>query len=559
MPHRRDVTWRFYVAISFLLLIFLGLVGRLIYLNVVDRSFLLRQSQARILRMVLIPASRGMILDRHGTPLAISTPVETVWINPKEFQPSSEQLSVLSSLLELSSSLIAVTLKEYHHKEFMYLKRRVSPELAERVKGLHISGVHFLDEYKRFYPEGEVSAHVVGFTNVDDRGQEGLELGFNEWLAGVYGKEEVVKDRLGDVIADLREVSKPEPGHNLVLSLDQRIQYIAYRDLKEAVTEFHAKGGSVVVLDAKTGEILAMANLPSYNPNRLEGANPSEYRNRAVTDMFEPGSTIKPFTIALALESGLYTPESLVNVSSGSMKIGRYEITDHGKHDSFLNLKEILRKSSNVGAAKIMLSLSPHQYWKLLHGVGFGERTESQFPGEAAGRLLARTMWHPSEIAALAYGYGMSVTDLQLAKAYSIFANKGVLSTVSLVKRDHIPPGQRVLSEAVTDKVLSMLEGVTQPGGTGTRATVRGYRVAGKTGTAYMVGPNGYDQNRYVSSFVGLAPVSNPRWVVAVVVHEPQGKHFGAEVAAPIFSKIMGDTLRLLNVPPDSLEELTNS
>ncbi len=555
MQHTPQRYWRFYLPIIVLLLILLGLLGRLIDLGIISRPFLLAQSAARIIRTIEIPANRGMIKDRNGAPLAISTPVESVWINPQLFEANADQLKQLSHYLQLPISVIKTRAVKKDHHEFVYLKRAITPELAFEIKRLDIVGLYFQEEYKRFYPEAEVSAHVVGFTNIDDRGQEGLELAYNRWLQGVPGKKRVLKDRLGHIIDDLEIIRNAKQGNDLPLSLDQRIQYVAYRDLKAAVEQYHAQAGSVVVLDAQTGEVLAMVNQPSYNPNARQNVPVNSYRNRAATDQFEPGSIIKPFTIALALQSGQYTPESTLDTAPGWMRVGGFEIRDDGHVHGIMNLTEILQKSSNIGAAKIMLSLKPHDYWVLMHNFGFGEPTQSGFPGEARGSLEDRPKWYASEIAASAYGYGLSVTALQLAQAYSVFAENGVERPVTFLKLAKAPEGRQIISPKIAHQVLTMMQAVVAPGGTGTRARVPGYLVAGKTGTAYIAGPKGYDKHhRYVSSFVGIVPVSQPRFVVAVVIYDPQGQHFGAIVSAPVFAKVSGDALRLMDIRPDDLE-----
>ncbi|WP_039669614.1 peptidoglycan D,D-transpeptidase FtsI family protein [Coxiella burnetii] len=543
--------WRFYALWFLLSVAVAGLLWRLIDLNVLDRSFLLRQSKARALRVVNIPAYRGMITDRLGVPLAISTPVDSVWINPQLFQATPIQLKQLAHLLHLPLSFIKKRAKKMGDRQFVYLKRGNPPFVAKQIRGLDISGVFFQREYRRYYPEGEVAAHVVGLTNIDDQGQEGLELAYNRWLGGTPGKMEVLKDRLGHVIADVAVLQKPAQGHDLNLSIDHRIQYLAYKALEETVSTYHAQSGSVVVLDVKTGEILAMVNQPSYNPNNRPTDHDGRYRNRAVTDMFEPGSVNKPFTIALALESGRYKPDTQINTNPGWMKIGGYRIHDDLNY-GVVTLTQLLQKSSNIAAAKILLSLTPQHYYTLLHAFGFGERTTSGFPGESNGALIPYETWVPSVVATLAYGYGLAVTTLQLAQGYAVLAAGGIRKPVTFVKVNESPQGVRVLPENVAKTVIKMLETVVQKGGTGTRAQVYGYSVAGKTGTAYIAGPNGYFKHRYVASFVGIAPANNPRLVVAVVIRDPQGQHFGGIVAAPLFSKIMSGALRILDVPPDN-------
>ncbi|WP_423063057.1 peptidoglycan D,D-transpeptidase FtsI family protein [Candidiatus Paracoxiella cheracis] len=547
-------SWRLYTLWLLLCVALAGLLWRLIDLNILDRSFLLRQSKARILRKVNIPAYRGMITDRLGSPLAISTPVDSVWINPEQFQATPQQLQKLSAILQIPVSFIQRRARKVGDHEFVYLKRGNPPFISDQIRALKIPGVHFQREYRRYYPEGEVTAHVVGLTNIDDRGQEGLELAFNKWLGGMPGKKEVLKDRLGHVIANVAFLKKPQQGHDLVLSLDHRVQYLAYRALKEAVTKYQAQSGSIVVLNVKTGEILAMVNQPSYNPNNRPKDHDGRYRNRAVTDMFELGSVMKAFTIAFALESGKYTPDTKIDTDPGWMKIGGYRISDDGLNYGIVTLTELLQKSSNIAAAKILLSLQPAHYYDLLTELGFGERTRSGFPGEATGTLIPHQTWVPSVVATLAYGYGVAITTLQLAHGYAILADGGIKIPVTFIKRDKVPAGIRVLPQDVANTVIKMLETVVQKGGTGTRAAVAGYRVSGKTGTAYIAGPNGYYKHRYMSSFVGAAPASDPKLVVAVVLRDPQERHFGGIVAAPVFSKVMSGALRLLDIPPDDLK-----
>lgn len=548
-------TWRALLVFFFFSVALFGLFWRLIDLNLFNRHFLLQQSDARILRDVLIPAHRGMITDRTGTVLAMSTPVYSAWVNPKYFQANEAQLRAMSAALQLPVSYIQS--RDIKNKEFVYLKRQNPPDVMTALKALDVPGLHFQMEYQRFYPEGEVSAHVLGITNIDDRGQEGLELAYNSWLSGTPGEKEVLKDRLGHVIANVAMLKQPEQGHDLTLSIDHRIQYVAYRALKEQVQKLNAKAGSIVVLDAKTGEILAMANQPSYNPNNRGVEKNGDYRNRAVTDSFEPGSTMKPFTIAMALESKQYTPKSLVNTHPGYMRVGGYEIRDDFKDNGVIDLRKILEVSSNIGAAKILLSLPPQEFWDLLQRVGFGERTSSAFPGESRGRLIVHPVWYKSDVATLAYGYGIAVTTLQLAKSYAILANDGVSHPVTFLKVNHPPLGKQVIPRVVAAEVLSMLESVVDgKEGTGHLAKVPGYTVAGKTGTSYIATAHGYDKKRYNGDFVGIAPTTHPRLVIAVMIRDPddaKGLHFGGQIAAPVFAKVMSDALRILNVAPDAL------
>lgn len=550
----RKYAWRVYLIALFLIIILSGLLWRLIDLNLFNRHFLLQQSDARILRVVDLPAHRGMITDRLGTVLALSTPVYSVWANPKYFEATPDQLEAISRDLNIPVSMIKERTNPANGKEFIYLKRQNPPNVMSELKALHIPGLHFQMEYQRFYPEGEVTAHILGITNIDDQGQEGLELAYNQWLSGSPGKKEVLKDRLGHVIADIAYIKKPEQGRDLTLSIDHRIQFIAYRALKEQVQKFHAKSGSIVVLNVKTGEILAMANMPSYNPNNRVMQAEGDLRNRAMTDSFEPGSTMKPFTIAMALESGQYKPDSLVDTNPGYMRVGGFEIRDDVRDNGIIDLRKILEVSSNIGAAKILLSLPPQAFWDLLRREGFGQRTNSGFPGESAGRLIEHPVWYKSDVATLAYGYGIAVTTIQLARAYATLADNGVSHPVSFLKLDHAPPGEQVISKSVANEVVNMLQAVIiGKRGTGKQAAIPGYLVAGKTGTAYIANAHGYDKKKYMSDFVGIAPVSDPRLVIAVVLRDPQGKHFGGDVAAPVFAKVMSAALRILNIPADNV------
>lgn len=548
LPHAN----RLWVLVCLLMIAVGCIAWRLFDLSVLKRAFLLNQSQARTLRKVTMPAYRGMIVDRLNAPLAISSPVESIWVNPHLYQATRTQTRLLAHDLDLTPQYLEQTIAHHHQRGFIYLKRQNSPDVANAVLGLGLPGVYAQKEYKRFYPEGEVAAHLIGITNIDDHGQEGLELAYDHWLSGVTGEREVVKDRMGHVIRNIAVLKRPQQGHDLVLSADHRIQYIAYRALKNAVNRYHATSGSVVVLDCRTGEVLAMVNAPSYNPNDRPADINGRYRNRAVTDMFEPGSVMKPFNIALALESGKYQPDSVINTSPGRMRVGPHlVVTDEGLNYGKIDLTTVLQKSSNIGAAKILMSLPPADYWDLLHRFGFGVVTHSGFPGESSGRLTPRDRWYPSVIATLAYGYGIATTTLQLAHAYAILANQGVSVPITLLKRTQPVQGQRVIKATVAGAVVKMLEAVVERGGTGLQANIPHYRVAGKTGTAYIADHNGYNKHRYISSFVGLAPASDPRLVVAVVIKDPQGQHFGGLVAAPVFARVMAGALRILDIAPD--------
>ncbi|MBA2653968.1 MAG: penicillin-binding protein 2 [Gammaproteobacteria bacterium] len=544
--------WRYFFVVFVLIAATVCLFWRLIDLNILQRGFLLQQSNARILRTVSIPTYRGMITDRYLQPLAISAQVDSIWVNPQLFEPTSLQIEQLAQLLKLPPQKIFVKTQKKSGKEFVYLKRGVAPAASEKIVSLKIAGVFCQHNYHRFYPQSEVAAHVIGFTNVDDQGQEGLELTYDTWLRGIPGKKKVIKDRPGNIITELGVIQAPRQGHNLILSLDNRIQYLAHETLRESIEKFSAKSGSIVVLDITTGEVLAMVNQPTFNPNHIEKMGDGRYRNRAMTDMFEPGSTMKAFSIASALESGKYNLNSVIDTAPGWLNVNGNVIRD--EHNcGVLNLVKILQKSSDVGVAKITLSLPPEHFIELLRRVGFGERTNSAFPGEAAGTLSLRTKWRPFELATLSFGYGISVTTIQLAKAYAIIADHGLERPISLLKVDKVPAGRQVLERKIAEQMITMLEAVVQ-GGTGSLAKVPGFRVAGKTGTANIAGKNGYDKQHYVSSFVGIAPVSNPRLVVAVVIKDPRGEqHLGGMVAAPIFSKVMSGALRLMNVAPDDL------
>lgn len=545
---------RYFIIIAILLLATLGLVGRLVYLTIINRAFLQGQGNARTLRTVEVPAYRGMVLDRNGEPLAISTPVVSIWINPQDFAPEQTDLNKLAALLQIPRKEIRARIKKADDREFVYLKRGVDPNVGAAIKGLGISGLYLQNEYRRYYPEGEVTAHILGFTNIDDHGQEGLELAYNNWLQGVSGLKRVLKDRLGHIVADVDVIRAPKPGHNLTLSVDRRIQYFAYQELAAGVNKYKARSGSVVVLDINTGEILAMANYPSYNPNNRPAIEDERYRNRAVTDLFEPGSTIKSFAMATALASGKYQVDSRIDTSPGWFMIGKNKVDDDGHNNGVIDLTQILQVSSNVGMSKVITSLPPESFWQVLHNVGFGQVTESGFPGERSGVLINYPVWDPFVLATMSFGYGMSVTALQLAQAYAVLGAYGVKRPVSLLKISAPPAGKQVIPHQVAQDILTMLESVLVKGGTAPLARVPGYRVTGKTGTARISGPHGYEKNHHTSIFVGIAPASRPRLVVAVVLHDPMGAaYYGGYTSGPIFSHIMGQALRLLNVPPDDL------
>ena len=550
--------WRFYFVLSILFVIVIGLVVRIFDLGIFDQHFLRQQGDERVLRLVSTKAFRGMIVDRNKFPLAVSTTVYSVWINPKDFFAEKDKLKQLSQLLGISANEIVVITKKYQKtkREFVYLKRSLSPQVAQQIKLLDISGVHTQEEYRRYYPEGEVTAQVVGLTNVDDQGQEGLELTYNEWLAGEKGKKWVIKDRLGRAISDVQTVQEQKAGNDLILSIDRRIQYLAYRELMAGVLENQAASGSIVILNSKTGEVLAMVNYPSFNANNRSGSHQASYRNRAVTDTFEPGSTIKAFSIASALDSKKFKPDSVIDTTPGWIRLDHNIVRDEHRV-GLMTLTEILQISSNVGTAKMIITLPPNQLWSLLHRVGFGEITGIGFPGEQNGSLVRRERWGAFTLATLSFGYGISVTPLQLARAYSVIANAGYKLPVSLLRLDKPPTGEQVIDPKVAKQMLLLLETVVSTkGATGELASVTGYRIAGKTGTSKMTLAHGrgYEKHRYVASFVGIAPVSNPQLVIAVVIHDPRGKKYlGGPVAGPIFEKVMEGTLRIMNIPPDGV------
>ena len=541
---------RFYFLIIILVLCLAALIWRMLDLSIHQHSFLQRQSDVRTIRVVDIPAHRGMITDRKGAPLAVSTPVDAIWINPQIFIATPQQLAELAKLLHVSYHSLQSKINQKSSRSFVYLKRHVTPKLSDQIRALNISGLFFQREYRRYYPEAEVTAHILGFTNIDDRGQEGLELAYNSWLRGIPGKRKVLKDRLGHVVAVMNTIRDPQQGHDLTLSIDRRTQYLAYLELKKTVQKYHAKSGSAVVLNVNTGEILALVNQPSYNPNdRPTDEHDGRYRNRAVTDVFEPGSTMKTFSIASALESDKYKPTAKIDTNPGWYVVDGNTIKDEGVNHGVLTVTGVLQKSSNVGIAKMTLSLPAQHLWNVLHTFGFGERTVSGFPGEVAGSLINHPIWRPFVLATLSFGYGVSVTPLQLACAYAVIASDGIKHPVTFVKVDNLPSGEEVISSEVAHQMLVMLESVIESGGTGIRASIPGYSVAGKTGTAYIAGRHGYNKKRYVASFVGIAPVTDPRLVVAVVIKDPKGQHFGGIVAAPVFAHIMEKALRIMDVP----------
>jgi cell division protein FtsI (penicillin-binding protein 3) len=541
--------WRSRLVLFMMFAAFLALAGRALWLQGLSTDFLQKQGAARYARTLELPATRGRITDRNGEVLASSVPVKAVWAIPDDvLEAPPEKLRALSALLDMPEAELRKKLDS--DRNFVYLKRQVEQETVDRIMKLQIDGIETRKEYKRFYPQADVTAHVVGFTNVEDSGQDGMELGMQKTLAGVTGSRRVIKDRLGRIVEDIAAVREPHDGRDLVLSLDSKIQYIAYSHLKDAVEKFKAKAGGVVVVDVKTGEVLALANLPTYNPNNRAILTGAMLRNRVLTDTFEPGSTLKPFSIALALDTKRVTPNTIVQTAPGKLTIGTATIGDSHAHGP-LTVSQIIQKSSNVGTAKIALQMQPQEMWEMFTTIGFGQQPKFGFPGAVAGRVRPYKSWRPIEQATMSYGHGISVSLLQLAHAYTIFARDGDLIPLSFQKLSAPPVGQRVITEKTAREMRAMLETATGPEGTAPKAQTPGYRVAGKTGTAYKLVGGRY-VSKYVSSFVGFAPASDPRLIIAVMVDEPSGAHYGGEVAAPIFSAIAGSALRAMNVGPDS-------
>jgi len=556
---RPQLTWRRWRTAALLVCFGVAaaaLEARLLYLQVIDNDFLAEQGDDRHLRTVQISAHRGSIVDRNGEPLAVSAPVDTIWANPQELRNAFDRLGELARVLELEDDWVVRRVTSNIDKNFVYLRRHLRPDHAARVLQLGLPGVGTLREYRRYYPSGEVTGHLLGFTNIDDQGQEGLELAFDYWLRGESGQKRVLRDRLGRIIEDVELIAAAKPGRELVSSIDLRVQYLAYRELKRAVSESGALSGSVVVLDVRTGEVLAIVNQPSFNPNDRSQIDPANYRNRAVTDIFEPGSSFKPLVVAAALETGRYDASSTIDTSPGYLRIGERIITQDNNNLGRIDLATILARSSNVGVGKLALDLERRQLWGVLSGFGIGHLTESGFPGESAGVLNDPEYWRPVGQATMAYGYGLSVTALQLAEAYATIAADGVQRPVSLVAVDTPPAGRRVISAATARSLRNMLETVVSPAGTGQRAAISNYRVAGKTGTAWKSTVGGYSKDRYLAVFAGLVPVSDPRLVAVVVIDEPRGEdYYGGEVAAPVFAAIASGAMRLLAVPPDALPD----
>ncbi|MCJ8170689.1 peptidoglycan D,D-transpeptidase FtsI family protein [Atopomonas sediminilitoris] len=549
--------WRFGLVCVAVVALASVIGWRIIDLHIVDREFLQAHGDARSVRYVPIPAHRGLITDRNGEPLAVSTQVLTLWGNPKELMGERARWAELAQALGVDGKELARRIEINAQREFMYLARGMTPEQGVSVLKLNLDGVYARDEFRRFYPSGEVAAHVVGFTNVDEQGQEGVELAFDEWLRGVPGKRQVLKDRRGQVIKDVQVLSNARRGKTLALSIDLRIQYLAHRALRQALLDFDAKAGSLVLVDVQTGEVLAMANQPTYNPNNRRNLDPAAMRNRALIDVFEPGSTVKPFTVAMGLNSGKYAPATVMDTRPGYMQVGRKTVRDVHNY-GVLDITGVIKKSSNVGVARIALDVGGEHLYSMLQQVGMGQDTGLGFPGERVGNLPNFRVWKPIETAVMSYGYGLSVTAAQLAHSYAVLANEGKTVPLSLVRLDQRPEPVSVMNAEVASQVLTMMRTVVdEDGGTGSKARIPGYQVGGKTGTVHKTkAGGGYEDKKYRSVFAGVAPISKPRIAGVVVIDEPRpkfGQYYGGFVAAPVFGEVVGGALRLMNVMPDNL------
>jgi len=530
-----------------------GLIWRAIDLQVLNNSFLQNRGDAVHLGNIKIPAYRGQILDRDGHALAISAPVSSVWVNPQKFQANG-QGKRLASMLELKQKVLAKKTDKKSGRRFVYLRRHMDPQLAERIEELDVAGIHTQKEYRRFYPDGEVAAHVVGFTNVDDEGQEGLELAYEAQLKGVPGVEQVLRDGKRRMVKHVESVREPVPGKDIKLSIDRRLQYLAYRELKAAVAQQKAKSGSLVLMNPQTGEVLAVANQPAFNPNERSKLTASRVRNRAFVDVFEPGSIMKPFTVAAGMVSGLFDASTVIDTTPGYMKVGRSQVRDHRNYGK-VDLATLLLKSSNVGSSKIALGIPPQGMWSLLNELGFGSKTGISFPGEAKGKLVGFERWRPIERATLSFGYGLSSSVLQVAQAYSVLANDGLLMPARLLS-DNASEAKQVIPAEITKSIRHMLQGVVSKAGTAPRAQIQGYTVAGKTGTVKKAVAGGYSDDKYLGLFAGMAPAKAPKLVMVVMIDEPgAGDYYGGLVAAPTFSRVMAGALRLMNVAPDNVVE----
>ena len=543
--------WRSRFVFVVVACLFATLAGRAFYLQGMQTAFLQAKGEARYGRTIEMPASRGRVVDRNGETVAISTPAESIWASPDDLEIDDAQVRALARALAMDASEVRQKIAR-KDRQFVYLKRQISPDQATKVMALRIPGIFQQREFRRYYPAGDVMAHVVGFTGVDETGQEGIELAANDRLEGEAGSRKVIRDRRGHVVEDVEALKPPRDGEQVTLAIDQRLQFLAHRELKAAVELHHAKGGSLVILDARTGEVLALVNQPDYNPNNRAAITPSQVRNRSVTDLFEPGSTMKPFTVSAALEAGVVKPDTLIQTGQGAMQMAGWTIRDTHAN-GLITVAQVIQKSSNIGSSQISLKMSAEHMWKFYTALGFGAAPHTGFPGEARGILRPWEKWRPIEQATMSYGNGISVSLLQLARAYTIFTNEGELLPLSLMRLDARPIGRPLVSATTAHEVVRMMEMAVGPGGTAPRAQVPGYRVAGKTGTAHKPERGGYAENKYVSSFVGLGPVTKPRFIVAVMIDEPQGaNYYGGDVSAPVFSTVMGQALRMMSVPPDA-------
>ena len=542
--------WRSKFIVAAIALGFMGLVGRAAYVQVIANDFFLRQGEVRFARTLSLPANRGRVLDRNGMLLASSVPAPSIWANPEDIERDPAKLREVARLLEMSPAELDKKLKD-DEKTFVWLRRQMDEPVVKQILALNIKGVYDIKEYKRLYPEGEAAAHIVGFTNVEDQGQEGVELVFQNQLAGKPGSRRVIKDRFHRVVEAVGETVPPVDGQDLQLSIDSKVQFFAYQKLREAVLEHKAKAGSVVVLDAQSGEILALANYPSYSPDKRVNLSGEQLRNRALTDTFEPGSTMKPFAVALALEKGLVKPETPIQTAPGRITITGSTITDAHPH-GVLSVNEVIQKSSNVGTVKMAMQMQPREMWEMFAQVGFGQKPQLPFPGVVSGRLRPYKTWRPIEQATMSYGYGISGSLFQVARAYTVFARDGEVVPATLMKAEHQVAGVRVISAENAKAMRKMLQMAAGPGGTAQKAQTMGYSVGGKTGTAYKQEGKGYAGKKYRGFFVGMAPIEAPRIVVAVMIDEPSnGRYYGGDVAAPVFSQTVQQTLRLMGVQPD--------
>ena len=553
------VAWRFYVVLAAVVLIYAGLMARTAYIQVIEPDMLKKQGDNRSLRTNTKTVQRGSIVDRNGHELAISVPVETVWADPKIIFDSNalsmdKHWQALADVLGQNVNKLKVRVTKHPRKRFVYIERKVAPAMANYIRELKIPGIHLRKESKRFYPTGEISAHVVGFTNVDDKGIEGVERVYDQLLTGENGEKRYRKDAKGRKI-EILSVKEATPPKDITLSIDLRLQYLSYQSLKTTVKQYNARSGSAVILDVKTGEILAMVNQPAFNPNNRRGLKISDYRNRAVTDLFEPGSIVKPFTVASGLKSGKFTVDTVIDTRPGLFKVSGHTIKDFRDYGQ-IKIDTLIQKSSNIGASKIALALKPDQLWQGFSSFGLAEPTGAYFPGEAMGNLPDPQSWRKLDRAVMAYGYGLATSTLQIARAYMVLANGGILQPVSFIKLDEKPQGRRVFSNDVMADVVTMMESVVKTGGTARQAAVENYTVAGKTGTVKKAVRGGYAEGHYLSLFAGIIPAKNPRLAMVVMVDDPQGDdYYGGLIAAPVFSEVMTGAMRLLNIAPDALPE----